>query len=305
MKQTRPSNGPYCASSSPTLGVVAISYNEERDLPAFLSHLLPWVHEIVLVDDGSTDRTREIALAAQGKVTFLRAPREKGEFYSDQRNKGIRVATSDWLLHMDIDERVTPEMAAEVLQAIQDGAKDAYRYRRINFFLHRRMRGGGWQDWNQVHLARRDCLRFEGMFHERCVLNTTPERTGTLAAAMIHLNDESFRERMRKSDTYLDEIVARVSSRKRPIGYCRLAGVTLWEFVRKYVIKRGFRDGVPGLIFAIHAACAVFRAHAIVWDEQNQIERSTLEADLANRWNSMPLSELASAGNQSELGRYG
>ena len=56
--------------SEPTLGVVAIAYNEEQDLPGFLDHLLPWVDEIVIVDDGSTDRTAEIAASAGGKVNF-------------------------------------------------------------------------------------------------------------------------------------------------------------------------------------------------------------------------------------------
>ena len=137
-----------------TLGVVAISYNEEKDLPGFLSHLEFWVDEIVIVDDGSTDRTASIAEAASDKVKFMVSPREEGEYFAVQRNKGIHLAESDWLLHMDIDERVTPSLSAEILAAVEDETKDGYRYRRLNLFLHRPMRGGGWQDWNMVHLER-------------------------------------------------------------------------------------------------------------------------------------------------------
>src|SRR5690242_1817630 len=107
----------------PTLGVVTIAQNEEADLTAFLEHLLPWVDEIVIVDDGSTDRTAAMARAAGAKVNLISSPRLAGQYYSDQRNKGITAARSDWLLHMDVDERVTPELAHEVLRAIQDPAK--------------------------------------------------------------------------------------------------------------------------------------------------------------------------------------
>src|SRR2546428_14092308 len=100
-----------CQKPRPTLGVVAISHNEETDMPGFLEHLLPWVDEIVIVDDGSTDETIQIARAAGPKVKIISSPRQPGEYYSHQRNKGIDAATSDWLLHMDIVERVTPELA--------------------------------------------------------------------------------------------------------------------------------------------------------------------------------------------------
>src|SRR5687767_11794205 len=99
----------------PTLGVVAISHNEERDIGAFLEHLLPWVDEIVIVDDGSTDGTAHLIRAASAKIKFVESPRTCDEYYSHQRNKGIKAATADWLLHMDIDERVTPALAEEIL----------------------------------------------------------------------------------------------------------------------------------------------------------------------------------------------
>ncbi len=271
-------------NSSPALGVVAISYNEEQDLPGFLEHLLPWVDEIVIVDDGSTDRTAEIAACAGEKVNFIISPREQGEFYSHQRNKGIAVASSDWLLHMDIDERVSPSLAAEILRATQDTTKDAYRYRRLNYFMHRPMRGGGWQAWNLVHLARRPVFHFEGMFHEDCVVDTSTKRIGQLREKMLHFNENNFVKRLRKSDIYLQEVTEHIRANNKAIKLPHILWRPLREFIKKYIFNKGFLDGVPGLISAMHASTAIFRAYALVWDEQNRVERGDLEKAFRAEW---------------------
>ena len=84
----------------PTLGVVAISWNEETDMPLFLEHLLPWVDEIVIVDDASTDRTVEIVRTAGPKVKLVEHPKDPETELAGQRNLGIDNASADWLLHM-------------------------------------------------------------------------------------------------------------------------------------------------------------------------------------------------------------
>src|SRR5690606_19539144 len=233
--------------SNVTLGVVAISQNEERDLPGFLDNVMPWVDEVIIVDDGSTDRTREIAEAAGRNVTFIQSPRREGEYYAAQRNKGIDAARSDWLIHMDIDERISPALADEILAAIRDPRFDAYRYRRLNYFLHRPMRGGGWSDWNLVHLARRECLRFAGMYHESIELSVPSARVGQLKNYMLHFNDESYCERLRKSARYQIEVSERVKETKPSIGYLDILSSFVGEFLYKYLWKRGFLDGVHGL----------------------------------------------------------
>ena len=270
--------------SSPSIGVVSISYNEEQDMPGFLRHLIPWVDEIVIVDDGSTDATAKIAISFAEKVQFVVSPRKAGEYYSHQRNKGIEASTSDWLLHMDIDERVPPDLAGEIIDAIQDNSKDAYRFKRLNFFLHRPMRGGGWQDWNNVHLARRDVLRFGGMFHEDHILDTPAKRIGQLRSKMWHLNDVTYAERMSKSHKYCQEIAERIKSHGRKIHCHDLILAPLKEFFYKLIVKKGYRDKSIGILWALHAGCAMFRACALVWDEQNHLDRSMVEEQMQAKW---------------------
>lgn len=271
--------------TAPTLGVVAISFNEERDLPGFIDHLLPWVDEIVIVDDGSTDRTAEIARSGGAKVKFIVSPRMSGEYFSHQRNKGIDAAKSNWLLHMDIDERVTPKLAREILKAVLDDSRDAYRYRRLNFFLHRPMLGGGWQNWNLVHLARREVFRFDGMYHEDCIVDTPPERIGQLTEKMWHFNDETYLERMGKSVLYCQEQATKFIDRQVKMQWWHLIAFPFREFLVKFFWNRGYRDGLVGLLSALHSSNAMFRSCALVWDEQNRVNRSQLEEKLKDLWN--------------------
>ena len=261
----------------PTLGVVAISFNEEVDLQGFLEHLVVWVDEIVIVDDGSTDRTEQIASNYGSKVKFIKSKREKGEYYSDQRNKGIDAANSDWLLHMDIDERVSSELSLEILTAISSPDYDAYKFRRLNYFFHRPMKGGGWADWNLVHLAKREVLRFGGMFHETIILTISSKKIGQLANKMHHFNDNSYSKRLRKSMTYQEEVVLSLEKRNVKVDLWSMIIALIKEFLVKYFYKKGFMDGTPGFISAFHSSFAIFKAYALLWEKQNKIERKELE----------------------------
>ena len=268
----------------PTLGVVAIAKNEERDMPGFLDHLLPWVDEIVIVDDGSTDRTAEIVAAAGGKVRLLsRRMSEEGGF-AQQRNVGIESARSDWLLHMDIDERVTPQLAAEITLAIAEERGNAFRYRRLNFFLHRPMNAGGWQHWNKPQLARRGAHRFVGVVHEECMIEGGARCIGQLAAAMWHLNDEDYTERVRKNARYMQMTGDGLLARGRKIRWYHLLVIPLWRALRAYLLEGAFRLGTRGLLFSVYTFSSVFNWYAYEWDKQNRIERDELEAELARQW---------------------
>jgi (heptosyl)LPS beta-1,4-glucosyltransferase len=109
-------------STVTTLGVVAISYNEERDIEGFIAHLLPWVDEIVIIDDGSTDRTAQIAAKSNHKVNFIVSPRKAGEFFSHQRNKGIAASTCERLLHMSWPKILYGQFAMIVKMHTDTGA---------------------------------------------------------------------------------------------------------------------------------------------------------------------------------------
>jgi len=151
------------------------------------------------------------------------------------------------------------------------------------------MRGGGWQRWNQVHLARRDFLRFLGMYHEDCRVDAPAHRIGQLRNLMWHLNDADYLERMEKSNRYCVEVAENTVREGRSVGPIQLLLRPVLLFGRRFFVEGGFRDGTVGLISALHSASAEFRSLAIVWDGQHSIDRKEIEADLASRWARVPI----------------
>jgi glycosyltransferase involved in cell wall biosynthesis len=279
------------SNSKFTLGIVAISRNEERDLPGFLGHLLPWVDEIVIVDDGSTDKTKEIIQRAGNKVKLIEHAMSTSGGFAEQRNIGITACQADWILNMDIDERVTPELAQEILARISSTDLNGFRYRRLNFFFQRPMKAGGWEGWNRAQLARRGNHSYVNRLHERCVIQGEPESVGQLKGVMWHLNDENYKERMAKSFKYSLAEAERVLEKGKNISWITIITRPVFEFIKKYFLKLGMLDGIPGLIAAMHSADAVFRAHALAWDEQNQTSREKLEETIRLMWSQQNVRE--------------
>ena len=270
---------------APTLGVVTICKNEEHDLPAFINHLLPWVDEIVIVDDGSVDSSREIIRSAGAKVRLVEHEMDSETDFAGLRNIGINNAQADWLLHTDVDERIPPTLAVEIRSKIHETNLNAFKYRRLNFFLHRAMKGGGFQEWNKPQLARRGKHHFQNKIHEICVIEDEPGSIGQLKNRIWHLNDETYKERMFKSVIYCQEQARRIEKRGVIIRWWHMLIFPVGEFLRKYVLKKGYRDGTHGLLFSMHSSCAMFKACALVWDAQNRIPRDALERDLQVKWN--------------------
>ena len=109
-------------STQVKLTIVIPVYNERETIHDIIEAVsaTPFHKEVIVVDDGSTDKTKTLANAAGEKVNFIVSPRQENEYFSHQRNKGIDAAKSDWLLHLDIDDRVTLELANEILDSIHN-----------------------------------------------------------------------------------------------------------------------------------------------------------------------------------------
>lgn len=268
-------------TSRPRLSAVAIMKDEADNLPGLIASLQGVVDELVLVDDSSSDNSVEIARSAGDWVVVVAREMDPETGFAGQRNAGIEAASGDWLLHMDCDERLSTELASEISDTLPATSQNAFRYRRLNYFLNRPMRHGGWNSWNRPQLARRGCHRFEGRLHEQCVIEGGEGLTGQLRGRMLHLNDPDYAYRLEKSGRYVAMEAERLLASGDAVGPVTLAAAPAIEFVKKYIVKLGFLDGVPGLIAALHSASATFRVRALVWDAQNRVDRREIEKRLA------------------------
>lgn len=230
------------------LSVILITRDEEAAIGAALDSV-GFADEVVLVDSGSRDRTVEIARARGAKV--VQAPDWPG--FGAQKNRALGEATRDWVFSIDADERVTPELRAEIEAVVKgSGPHDAYEVPRLSSYCGRYMRHGGWWPDRVTRLFRRDKARFsDDLVHERVVVTGS---TGRLQGHLLHEAFEDFEEVLRKVDEYSTANARMLFERGRRGS---LASAVLhggWAFFRTYVLRAGFLDGRHGFMLAVSNA---------------------------------------------------
>jgi glycosyltransferase involved in cell wall biosynthesis len=229
---------------TPSISAILIAKDEERDLPGCLDSLKGLVTEtVVVVSDDTTDRTEEIA-KSYGAKTF----RRRFDDYARMRQASLDAATGDWCLWIDPDERVTPELAAEIKSLL--AASPAFSACDVPFevsFLGRVMRWGGLGHEHHVRLFRRKGSRFVGgALHEGI---ETPGGVLALRGKITHIPYRDVADYMSKLERYTDlGAEKRFKAGKRFTPLHRL--IYPWELFARVVLKLGFLDGSAGLTWA-------------------------------------------------------
>jgi len=231
----------------PLLSAVLIATDEERDLPGCLQSLKGLADElVVVVDEATTDRTEEIAAAAGAKVA-----RRKFDDYAAQRQASLDMATGEWCLWIDPDERLTPGLREAVRTKLAAPDAAAYGMPFAVWFLGRRLRWGGLGSERHVRLFRRERARFKGgLLHEG--LEVTG-RIKKLPGAMRHEPYRDLSEYLGKLDRYTSLAARKRWDQGRRFHWWHHL-ILPWEFFARAVFKLGFLDGYPGLVWAGLAA---------------------------------------------------
>lgn len=244
------------------LTVLLLTKNEATKLPRCLESVR-WAEEVVIVDGQSMDGTQAIGRSFGAKV--LERP-FSGSF-AQERNAGLEAATGDWVLQMDADETVSPELRTAIERLLVEGSPHAaWKVRRRNYFLGHQMRYGGWYHYNLV-LFRRALCRYEGLVHERLLVNGS---VGVLQGDLVHRPFDSFAQFVMRQNRYTtlqaQEIMGggNVPSTGQISYQMRIRPIKLfWKF---YIKKQGCREGMYGFLFSIAFAWVHFLTWAKCWE---------------------------------------
>ena len=243
------------------LTVIIPTYNEEKNIEDAIKSVL-WADEIMIVDSYSTDRTLEIARKYTDRIL-------QHEYINSatQKNWAIPQATHEWVMILDADERVTPELRDEILKVLENPQFDGYYIGRRNFFLGYPLDHGGWspKDDRNIRLFRKSVSRYEDKeVHADVIVSTG--RVGELKNYLIHHSYISLKQYFRKMERYTDWAARDIVKAGKKPNFLNLVLRPIGDFIKFYILKQGYKDGMPGLIIALLSSYYVMVKYAKAWE---------------------------------------
>jgi glycosyltransferase involved in cell wall biosynthesis len=242
------------------ISVCLIAGAEAGRIGRTLQSVADWTSEVIVVlNEDVTDGTEQIAQQHGAKVF-----REPWKGFRDQKNSAAQKAVADWILGLDADEVVSPELREEIQQLFADHSKlksfAAFSFPRLSWFCGRWIRHGDWYPDRSTRLWRRGQAEWGGgSLHEKLHVQG---KTGQLHADLLHYSGEGIHDRLRKLLRFSEEFVREHSGEKSAPGFFALALRPFWRFVRAYFFRLGFLDGWPGYYIASHMAFATLVRYA-------------------------------------------
>jgi len=249
--------------SQASLSTITITKNEERNIEACLASVR-WVDQIIVVDAESSDQTQELARRYSPHVMV----RPWGG-YGPQKNYGIQRATGNWILILDADERVSPELAKEIQERVSTWTSQdpvAYSLPRRNIFYGAWVRWGGAYPDRQIRLFQRGKAFYNDVeIHENLIVEGP---IGTLKGFLEHYTERQIVDHFRKFSFYITLAAKEQGKSTITVHWWQLLLNPLVTFVKKYGLKQGFRDGIRGVIYAGFASMYTFGKYAKLFESR-------------------------------------
>lgn len=264
----------------PKITACIISFNEEAKLEDCLASLEGLVDEIVVVDSHSTDSTQEIARRFTPNVIpqdWLGMGAQKAFAYAKSSN--------DWILNLDCDERVTPELARSI-QAVRESTPQhaAFEFSRKNFYVYRWLDHCWYPEWRTRLFDRRLCEVRGTDPHE--YVHVKDGSTGRLSGDLQHFSFESLADHLRTINSYTSIAAGELIAAGKPVSIFTPFGRGAWTFVRLYLFKRGYLDGFAGFCVSSLSGLHSFLKYAKVLTlrrrERAGYERPSSESTSSN-----------------------
>ncbi len=247
----------------PASGITAIiiAKNEAAMLPHCLK-TLAWANRIMVVDSGSDDKTAKIAEDAGAKVIHFSHPD-----FDRLRNEALNHIETDWLFYIDADERVSPTLAKEILVHIETEDAQVMAMKRKNICYGREFKHGGWEEDEVTRVFKQEFLKkWQGRVHE------TPVYDGkkiVLHSRLLHLTHRSTVQGLQKTIEWTPiEAELLYKSKIDKVSFFTIIRKGIMEFIRRGIIKQGYKDGLPGLIEALTQGINKMLVYIQVWELQ-------------------------------------
>ncbi|GFK34700.1 glycosyltransferase family 2 protein [Vibrio cholerae] len=252
--------------NKPTLAVALIVKNEARHLDECLQTVHDWVDEIVVLDSGSHDETEQVARRYTEKFYV----NSKWPGFGPQRQLAQSYVQSDYVLWLDADERVTPELKQSILQAVAANKPDTlYQFARLSWVFGRFIRHSGWYPDRVLRLYPTQLTRYnDALVHEKVHVEPSM-KVETLAGDAIHYTYNDVHHYLVKSAGYAkawaDQRQAKGKKTTLSQGIVHAVGC----FLKMYLLKRGFLDGKQGFLIALLSVHSTFVKYADLWARDN------------------------------------
>jgi len=247
----------------PKISAVVITYNEEDNIRRCLESL-SWADEIVVVDSYSQDDTKKIVSDFTDKIYDV-----KWEGFGKKKEFAREKASSEWVLSVDCDEVITPDLRDEILKAIEKKDNyDGYYIPRRSNFLGKWMNHSGWYPDYVLRLFKKEKAKFnQALVHEKIEVFG---KIGYLKNSLLHYTDPDIKSYLSKLDFYTTLNAEELLKKKKKTKVFDFILHPLGIFFKMFFLKRGFLDGTHGFILAVLSSFYVFIKYAKLWDLQRK-----------------------------------